>query len=538
MMNIKGKSLTTRTVAGLLLLSAGTVNLQAQQQVAVFSLNDFHGAFVRDDAKDIPGAPAIYETLDSLKQLYPCHVTVSAGDNFGGSYFYNATKGILLPVFFNDLGIQVSAVGNHEFDDGQRELAEKWEKSPLRPRDWDITYVCSNVRRTDTGAIPDYAQPVVSVPVQLPGGKMFRVAFAGLISSSTPRQVSVRRIAGLSFDGRYEAVLDSVMKLPEATLVRDANLRLLLVHNGTFMDRQGRPCWDDPDSIHLANIGGGLWHGILSAHTHKPVCGLINSSELPVVQGRWHGNYISMLLCTVDTTTLQVTAVEPHIVPVTPKEHLSAGPERLRLQIDSLLQHTVTKGGTPIGTVLCRMDKALPHSREDKYRQTEMGTLVCQAYAETFRRHAGLDDRSVVIGCSHAGSIRAGFAKGSVSVMDVGEALPFSNSLKVYQLTGKQLMELVRFGLRNQRYGYLQLGNLEPEKGADGKVESLVYISPEGFRKVLSPKGKYYLVADEFITQGGDGYSPDFFPKKQEVKVEGMPQTTDAFIQYLRAGTL
>ena len=88
--------------------------------VAIFSLNDFHGGFVRNDYKSIPGAPAIWQTLDSLKSVYPYNVTVAAGDNFGGSFFYAATKGVLLPVFFNDLGIRLSAVGNHEFDDGQK----------------------------------------------------------------------------------------------------------------------------------------------------------------------------------------------------------------------------------------------------------------------------------------------------------------------------------------------------------------------------------------------------------------------------------
>lgn len=92
--------------------------------MAVFSINDFHGAFVRNDFKGIPGAPAVLQTLDSLKQVYPYNVTVSAGDAFGGSYFYKATQGQLMPVFFNEAGIRISALGNHEFDDGVRSLTK------------------------------------------------------------------------------------------------------------------------------------------------------------------------------------------------------------------------------------------------------------------------------------------------------------------------------------------------------------------------------------------------------------------------------
>lgn len=510
--------------------------LAAQVKVAVFSLNDFHGAFVRNDAKGIAGAPAILQTLDSLKRVYPHHITVSAGDNFGGSYFYNATHGQLLPIFFNDLGITLSALGNHEFDDGQRSLGEKWADAPGRPTGWDITYVCANVRETKTGRVPSFAQPVASVPVALPGGKTLRIGFAGLIASSTPQQASVRKLAGLSFDGNYPAVLDSVLALPEGNLIKDAQLRLLLTHVGSRMSAvTGRPEWDDKDSARLAALNDPRWQGFISSHSHKRVCGYINRANYPIVQGKWHGDFISALIAEVDTTTLRVTRVTPHSFPVTPKANLSLEAARLQARIDSLLTHTRTAGGTSIGEVLTEASHDLIHDRDDKYRQSEVGTLVCQAYAEAYRKAARLDAATPVIGCSHFGSIRAGFTKGPVSVLDVGEALPFANSLRVFRLTGRQLLSLVEFGLHNQRYGWLQTGNLHVTRDADTHVTALTYVSPDGRHKTqIKPEGKYFLVADDFITHGGDGYAPSFFPDSDEAKADNLPLTTDAFINYLR----
>lgn len=508
---------------------------KAQQQVAIFSINDFHGAFVRDDNKGIVGAPSVLQTLDSLKQVYPCNITVSAGDNFGGSYFYNVTKGVLLPEFFGMAGISLSALGNHEFDDGQLALANKWNGSPLRPDNWDITYVCANVRNAKTGAIPHFAQPVASVPLTLPDGRTLRVAFVGLIASSTPLQASVRKLAGLCFDGRYGAVLDSVMALPEGTLVRDAQLRILLTHIGSNMNNDGQPVWDDKDAANLQLINDSLWHGILSSHSHKRVCGTINNARYPIVQGRWHGDYISMLLCTIDNQTLRVTKVEPHTIAVRPCDSLAPNAARLQQQIDSLLQHTTTPGGTPIGTQLTKAVRNLSHDRDQKYRQSEVGELVCRAYAEAFRRTAQLDDDTPIIGCSHFGSIRSGFSKGPVSVLDVGEVLPFSNPLKVYKLTGQQMIELLNFGNNNRRFGWLQTGYLKMQLNAQRHVVSMTYDGPQHQQVKLERNKKYYLVADEFITTGGDGYSPSFFPIKQEVKVEGLPSTTDAFVQYLQS---
>lgn len=519
-----------------LLLGLSSLAASAQVQVAVISLNDFHSGYVRSDYKGVPGAPSIWQTVDSLKRVYPAHVVVAGGDNFGGSYFYSATKGWLLPVFFNDLGIQVSALGNHEFDDGQRSLAEKWHASPARPEGWDISYVCANVRSEQTGQIPSFAQPVASVPVALPGGKTIRVAFAGLITSMTPQQASVRKLAGLNFDGKYKAVLDSVMQLPEASLVNDAAIRVLLTHIGTEMNEDKIPAWVDKDAANLYSIDSPLWNGILTSHTHEYVNGFINDAGYPVVQGMSHGRYLGVLLCTVDTTTLKVTRVEPKVVKVTPKDKLEAGPARLQAQIDSLLLNTKTAGGTPIGEHLAFSEKPLEHNRLHKMQQTGVGTLVCKAYAEAYRTAAKLSDETPIIGCSHFGSIRTGLPQGPISVIDLGEALPFSNNLKVYRMTGKQITELVQFGVNNKRFGMLQTGNLCIGKNAAGTVTSLIYVSPKGKRKVLLPKESYYLVADEFMTTGGDGYDPKNFPEKQAVKVPGgLPATTDAFINYLKA---
>lgn len=509
--------------------------LQAQVKLAVFSLNDFHAGFVRNDNKGIPGAPSLLQTLDSLKRVYPMHITVSAGDNFGGSYFYNATHGQLLPVLFDQMGIRLSAVGNHEFDDGQESLARKWQGTPLRPQDWDITYVCANVRRNDTGSVPDFAQPAATVPITLPNGKTFTTAFVGLIASSTPEQASKRRLTGLSFDGNYPAVLDSVLASPEGQAIKDANLRLLLTHIGSHMNGNGQPQWTDKDVPNLQAINSPLWHGILSSHSHNRVCGRINQASYPIVQGKWHGEYIGMLLCDIDTTRMEVTHVEAQTIAVTPKKQLEPGPAQLQQQIDDLLRNTLGADGTPIGEKLTFATHNMEHDRDNKYVQTEVGELVCRAYAEAFRKNAQLQDKDVIIGCSHFGSIRGGFYQGDITMLDVGEVLPFSNNLKTYRMTGDELLRLVDYGLHNLRFGWLQTGNLDICRNADGKVTRLTYVSPTGKRTVLKAKKKYYLVTDEFITTGGDGYLPELFPASRLVQTQQMPSTTVAFTSYLRS---
>ena len=174
--------------------------------VVVFSLNDFHGAFVQNPYQNIPGAPSILQTLDSLKTVYPYNLTVSAGDNFGGSYFYTATKGQLMPVFFNMAGIRLSAMGNHEFDDGLPTLEKKWKDSPIHPAGWDITYLCSNVYDSQ-GAQPAVMQPFAVSSVRISPTKEARIALVSLLASSAKEQISSSKTKGTSFSGDYTHVI-------------------------------------------------------------------------------------------------------------------------------------------------------------------------------------------------------------------------------------------------------------------------------------------------------------------------------------------
>ena len=290
--------------------------------VAVISLNDFHAGLLPNPAQNVPGAAWVVQTLDSLKSVYPYNVTVSAGDNFGGSFFYNATrKTSLMPQMFKDMGIRVSVLGNHEFDEGQEVLAKKWNDVEDKPRSWEVTYVGANVREAATGRQPDYVQPWAVVPVRINDHRTVNVAFVGLSTSNTPWQTSARRVAGLTFDGNYTGVLDSLRHLPNYKEVADAPVRLILCHIGTEM-KDGRAVWEDRDEENLKSMDNPDFCGVLSGHTHLAVIGETNSKRpVPVVQGLWHGIYVSMLKCEVDTLTNQVVKVTPELVRVNPKRN-------------------------------------------------------------------------------------------------------------------------------------------------------------------------------------------------------------------------
>src|SRR5687768_8952360 len=126
------------TLAAAALLAGCAITPTEPVKVKVLAINDFHGNLkpssggIRvkdpgDPGKTITvpagGAEHLATAVAQLRAQNPNHIFVAAGDLIGGSP--------LLSALFNDeptiealslMGLEVSAVGNHEFDRGADEL--------------------------------------------------------------------------------------------------------------------------------------------------------------------------------------------------------------------------------------------------------------------------------------------------------------------------------------------------------------------------------------------------------------------------------
>ena len=507
--------------------------------IAVFTLNDFHAGIVQDLRKDIPGAPWVVQTLDSLKACYPYHITLSAGDNFGGSLYYAATRGeSIMPQVFQDMDIHLSVPGNHAFDDGQEAFARKWSDSGYCPRHWDFRYVCANMRRD--GRIPEWVQPWAVVPVAVGPADTVRVSVTGLLTANTPYQASARKLEGLSFDARYDAVLDSLTRLPGyAEEVAAADVHILATHITAF-ELNGRPVFDDPGQEALYALDRDDVDAIIAAHSHSLLAGTIGCGRpYPIVQALWHGIYVGMLLCEVDLDAHRCLRVTPHVVKVNPHAPLGVKAARLKAQIDEQYQTTLFHGH-PLAEVLTTTPADIPHDRTVKNVETGVGRLVAEAYAEACRqamRAAAQEPTDIVVGVSHFGSIRAGFYAGDITVGDVGEALPFANPLRFYRYTGRQLKALLDYGINRCPLGRIQTNGLRIVQDHRGAIRRIFARNAAGREVEIADRTLLTLSTDDYITTGGDGYDPAFFPPQDAIRLES-PKSTDAFIAYLKGCNL
>src|SRR4030095_8672921 len=83
----------------------------APDELVVVSTNDFHGALDR--------AEGVASVIRDLRKKYGAHmVYLDAGEQVQGSLESNITKGRAVIEFFNLLGLDAAALGNHELDYG------------------------------------------------------------------------------------------------------------------------------------------------------------------------------------------------------------------------------------------------------------------------------------------------------------------------------------------------------------------------------------------------------------------------------------
>lgn len=502
-------------------------------EIAVCCINDFHAAFVADENRELYGVGSLLTALDSIKSVYPHHIVVSAGDNFGGSYFHKVTNGVAMPQFFKECGIQVSAIGNHEFDEGQQKLAAKWSELCNDKNPYDLIYLSANLRDS-LGKTPYYAKAYTTKEIKLSDNKSFTLSLIGLTTASTPQQTNARLIQGLHFDPNYLAVIDSVKSTPDYQSVSSKIDACVLVGHLGARRNNGNPKWEDISALQLAPIDRTIADAFFAAHTHDTLSAFINNKQLPIVQAGSNGAYIGCFKIKFDTLKNIVTSITPEIYPIRKSTNYTSHVAQL---VDSLLSITCVEG-RPLNEKLCTIESEMPHDRLQRYAFSEVADIVCNSYAAAFIQY-NPTNKIPVIGISHYGSIRAGLYPGVLSVLNAGEILPFANNLRAYRYKGKDLKKLATFGLHNSKYGWLQSNALTFEcvSATDLVVNKVYYTDTSGATTEIKDNDTCIIVVDDYMVTGGDGYLPEFFQKDMEIKTV-LPTTTAAFLNYLKSQTI
>src|SRR5918993_2224950 len=180
-------------------------------RVQVLGLNDFHGNLEppagssgRIEGIDAGGAAYLASHVAALEATNPDNtVVVSAGDLIGASPLLSALFHDEPTIeAMNEIGLDINAVGNHEFDEGTAELT-RMQEGGCHPVDGcldgddfagaDFDFLAANVVSESTGRtlFPPYTIKRYEANA--------RVAYIGMTLEGTPTIVTPEGIEGFDF---------------------------------------------------------------------------------------------------------------------------------------------------------------------------------------------------------------------------------------------------------------------------------------------------------------------------------------------------
>ncbi|HEY8707614.1 MAG TPA: bifunctional metallophosphatase/5'-nucleotidase [Burkholderiaceae bacterium] len=492
--------------------------------IRLLAINDFHGQLGDSDAVvdgvPIGGAATLAAYMNRERAADPAGtVMVSAGDAFGASppesslLDHESTMAVL-----TQMGLDVATFGNHEWDRGFNETmrlvfggkrtmtvnGKQVATGPMWPGS-PFPWVSANLVDRKTG------KPLVP-PFYIKTVNGVKVAFIG---ATTQHLKEVTLASGIPNVG----VLDPATAINKyVALLKAQGIKqfVVLIHEGGETDpATGQVTGDIVDVVNHLDPSISA---VVSAHSHQKYVTRING--ILVTQAQSYAKAFAEIDMTVDRNTGETIKTDGKIIT---NDERGIAPDPTVAQMVSKFQHIVAPKTQRVVSILpgAITRKASPAG------ETAMGTLL----AEAQRTYAKAD-----IALMNPGGIRQDLTTGGpVTWGKLFGVQPFANRLMLMDMTGKQLAatleQMFPPGVGTHPT-MLQVAGMrvwfDMSKPLGQRVTKVV--TDDG--KLLNPKKHYRVVANNFLANGGDGFTElATIKKKTEVGID-----LDAFASYLAAG--
>jgi 5'-nucleotidase len=496
--------------------------------VQLLAINDFHGNLEPPTGsggriQEIAGGPtidaggAVYLAtwLRTLRQQNPNTLTVAAGDLIGASP--------LLSALFHDeptieamnmMGLDLTSVGNHEFDEGVTELL-RMQNGGCGPDNScpqgtfggaDFGFLAANVVYKDTG------EPIFP-PYAIRKFGNIKVGFIGMTLEGTPDIVSASGIQDVKFLDEAETANKYAAELRNEHGVRAI---VVLLHEG------GTPT--PFASIDSCNVSGAITDIVdrtsdavdlfVTGHTHQPyVCTAGNGSLIdgrPVTSASSFGRLVTNIGFTLDHQTKDIKDVTADNTVV--RRTVAPAPDIQQL-INSFNTLAAPIANRPVGRISSDINRAPAPSLENA-----LGNLIADAQlADTDDADRGDADLALM----NPGGVRADLVFAPDGNVTYGEAFsvqPFNNIVTTNTFTGTQLLDVLKdqwcSGPRTVLLPSASLTYSYDQSDAaalNGVACSSSVPNPVSNVKIngqdLVPSATYRVTTNNFLADGGDSFA-------------------------------
>jgi len=496
-------------------------------ELQVLAFNDYHGHLEAStpgqvDGKDAGGSEFLSAKLTMLRAGHENSLTVAAGDLIGGSPAFSGLFHDEPSVeSLNAMALDVSGVGNHEFDEGVTELL-RMQDGGCHPVDGcyfkdapypgaDFQWLAANVRNVlgDTPLPPYWVDDVGTA----------KVGFIGMTLEATDTLVAAAGIKGWEFK---DEVATANALVPELKAMGVETIIVLLHEGGS----QTPPPGDVDACVGISGpivaINDGLDAEIdvvVTGHTHLPYnCLLDDPSGNPriVTSAYSYGRVVSEINLVIDPRTDDVirdasSSVNHAVI----QADLTADPVMTTI-IDKWQPLVDAAGDTPIGTISADINRGGTPPGTDRGVESSAGNLVADAQAWATSANgaqmAFMNPGGVRSDLTYAES--AGEGDGVVTYGEAFTFQPFGNTLVTYVMTGAQIISVLEEQCQpaGSSRPFLHLGvsdgftyDLETTIAA-GDCTAITVSDVKLDGTALDPTGSYSVTVNSFLADGGDNF--------------------------------
>lgn len=498
-----------------------------QVNLQILGINDYHGHLESTTPGNIDGAPAggseyLSAKLNELREGQKYSLTVAAGDLIGGSPAFSGLFHDEPSVdSLNAMQLDISGVGNHEFDEGVTELL-RMQNGGCHPVDGcyfpDAPYPGADFQWLAANVVNDAGETPLP-PYWIERIRGVKVGFIGMTLEATDTLVAAAGIQGWNF--LDEA--DTANALVPVLKAQGVEAIVVLLHEG---GSQTPPPGDVDACVGISGpiveINDALDPAIdvmITGHTHLPYnCKLPDADGNPriVTSAYSFGRVVTEVNLVLDQKTGDVdrdlsTAMNHSVIQadLTPDPLLTAIIEKWQPLFDE-------SGNTPVGTITEDILRGGNPPGSDRGVESAAGNLVADAqqWATSFN--------GAEIAFMNPGGVRSDltYLQSGVEgdgVVTFGEAFtfqPFGNTLVTYQMTGAEIISVLEEQCQplGSSRPVLHLGVSEgltydlrtAVEAGDCTAVTISNVQLEGVD--LNPAGNYIVTVNSFLADGGDNF--------------------------------